>query len=123
MKIFSSVKTCAAIAAGAVSFYSAFADVSTSSYIQDGLVGQWDAIHNEGADLPHNPDAKVWTNLVSDSMHAVAATGENTPAWKNGNAMATKNDSATGGKGYFYFTPTPDMYFALTAGSLLSKRL
>lgn len=111
------MKTTIAVLTG-VSLCAVAASAATdvTSYIQDGLVGHWDAICNEGAGLPHNPEASVWTNLAADTMHAVAATGANTPVWTNGNAMATKNASATDGKGYFYFTPDQDMYFALTAG-------
>ena len=33
-------------------------------YVQDGLVGHFDAIRNAGATLAHNPTATVWKNLA-----------------------------------------------------------
>ena len=36
-----------------------------SAYVQTGLVGNFDAIRNVGADLPHDPAARTWKNLVS----------------------------------------------------------
>ena len=35
---------------------------TSASYVQDGLIAQWDAIDNEGTGT-HNPNATVWKDL------------------------------------------------------------
>lgn len=51
---------------GAVAFASAAAYGYTSaSYVQDGLIAQWDGIDNIGAGV-HDPDAKVWKDLAGN---------------------------------------------------------
>ena len=53
----------ACVAAVAASAIPAWATTYTSaSYVQDGLVSQWDAIDNEGTGT-HNPNATVWKDL------------------------------------------------------------
>ena len=37
---------------------------TSASYVQDGLIAQWDAIDNEGIGT-HNPNATVW--VVQDA--------------------------------------------------------
>ena len=65
---------------------------STSSYIQDGLIGHLDAIENGGAGV-HADAPSVWTDL----------TGNHTFTCANGSAFT---ESAWGGNGSRYITST-----------------
>ena len=40
---------------------------TASSYVQDGLVGQWDGIENVGAGLSHDPTTNYWVDLTGNS--------------------------------------------------------
>ena len=40
---------------------------TASSYVQDGLVGQWDGLENVGAGLPHDPTTNYWVDLTGNS--------------------------------------------------------
>ena len=40
---------------------------TASSYVQDGLVGQWDGIENAGVGLPHDPTANYWVDLTGQT--------------------------------------------------------
>ena len=44
-------------------------DLSASAYLQGGLIAQWDGIENAGRGLPHDPNATVWSNLVSGTTY------------------------------------------------------
>lgn len=44
-------------------------------YVQDGLVGHFDAIRNAGADRPHDHAATVWKNLVPGQPDATIVGG------------------------------------------------
>lgn len=57
-----SMKTPSIVAVCLVAALNASA-VSTSSYVQDGLIACWDGIENAGAGT-HNPDATVWKDIV-----------------------------------------------------------
>lgn len=51
---------------GAMAFASAVAYAYTSaSYVQDGLIAQWDGIDNTGIGV-HDPGAKVWKDLTGN---------------------------------------------------------
>ena len=52
------------------------------SYIQNGLMGHFDAIRNVGLDQPHNPTATEWKNLVSG--YPDAAFSANAGYWRSG---------------------------------------
>lgn len=52
------------------------------SYIQNGLMGHFDAIRNVGLDQPHDPTATEWKNLVSG--YPDAAFSANAGHWRNG---------------------------------------
>ena len=79
----------AAVAAGAIP---AWATAYTSaSYVQDGLVSQWDAIDNEGTGA-HNPNATVWKDLKGDRDLTLQGNG----CWKRGLAFYTSGPGAVG---------------------------
>ena len=45
---------------------------TSASYVQDGLIAQWDAIDNEGTGT-HNPAATVWKDLAGPTDLTIAA--------------------------------------------------
>ena len=56
--------------AATISLAAQFAVAQTytaSSYVQDGLVGQWDGIENVGINLPHDPTTNYWVDLTGQS--------------------------------------------------------
>ena len=59
----------------------AYATTYTSaSYVQDGLIAQWDGIDNEGTGV-HNPSATVWKDLKgSNDLTIVPGRGSSTRA-------------------------------------------
>ena len=48
---------------------------TSASYVQDGLVVQWDAIDNEGTGT-HNPSATVWKDLKQMLLACATASAE-----------------------------------------------
>ena len=78
-----------AVAASAIP---AWATTYTSaSYVQDGLVSQWDAIDNEGTGV-HNPSATVWKDLKGNRDLKLQGNG----AWRRGLAFYTSGPGAVG---------------------------
>ena len=76
-----------AVAASAIP---AWASTYTSaSYVQDGLVSQWDAIDNEGTGT-HNPSATVWKDLKGNRDLTLQGNG----AWRRGLAFYTSGPGA-----------------------------
>ena len=69
--------------------------IGVGSYVQTGLVAHFDAIHNVGADLPHDNSATVWKNLAGgpDAVFMFRTQGS-VPTWTpiaysfNNDAMA-----------------------------------
>ena len=57
----------AVVAAGTLvfTFLSAFADFTARSYVQSGLIAQWDGIDNAGTGT-HDPSATTWKELKGD---------------------------------------------------------
>ena len=90
MKNYSSIKLSSFIVAGAVAFslHDALAEFTADSYIQDGLIAQWDGIDNAGTGT-HDPNATTWKELKGD-----LATTATALTFINGNAA--------------YFNGTPD---------------
>ena len=66
---------------------------TSASYVQDGLITQWDGIDNEGTGT-HNPNATVWKDLAGNLDLTLTANG----SWTNGNALAVNGASAVGTK-------------------------
>ncbi|MBR2837918.1 MAG: hypothetical protein IKE55_03985 [Kiritimatiellae bacterium] len=84
-----SVATCTSVALGLVFFVSsASAAVSSRSYVQSGLVAQYDGINNAGHDIAHSPDATTWTDLTGNGNDATKAANVAWTAngWVNGAA-------------------------------------
>ncbi len=56
-----------------------------NDYVKDGLIAHFDAIHNVGADKPHDPTTRVWKNLVAGGVDfIIVGSGD----WANGKAFA-----------------------------------
>ena len=55
---------------------------TSASYVQDGLITQWDGIDNAGTGT-HNPNATVWKDLAGNLDLTLTANG----SWTNGNAL------------------------------------
>ena len=64
---------------------------TSASYVQDGLVSQWDAIDNEGTGV-HNPSATVWKDLKGNRDLTLQGNG----AWRRGLAFYTSGPGAVG---------------------------
>ena len=81
----------ASVLCGAMAFASAMAYGYTSaSYVQDGLIAQWDGIDNTGMGV-HDPDAKVWKDLAGNYDLTLLPKG----AWSGeGNALVVNGASA-----------------------------
>ena len=79
--------TCLVSALGVIGFLSttAYADTTytSSSYVQSGLIAQWDGIDNQGTGT-HDPNATTWKDLVGDLDMTLTAKGSWT---KDGNAL------------------------------------
>ena len=76
---------------GAMTFAATAAYAYTSaSYVQDGLIAQWDGIDNTGAGV-HAPGAKVWKDLAGNYDLALLPKG----AWSGaGNGLVVNGASA-----------------------------
>ena len=64
---------------------------TSASYVQDGLITQWDGIDNVGTGT-HNPSATVWKDLAGNLDLTLTANG----CWTNGNALSVNGASAVG---------------------------
>lgn len=47
---------------------SAFAELTSRSYVKDGLLLHWDGVENTGAGAPHDNSATVWTDLSGSGL-------------------------------------------------------
>ena len=66
-------------------------DYTSASYVQDGLIAQWDAIDNEGTGT-HNPNATVWKDLAGhNDLTIVAGRGSE---WRRGVAFFMNTKAA-----------------------------
>ena len=63
---------------------------TSASYVQDGLIAQWDGIDNSGTGT-HDPNATVWKDLAGHND----LTLTNSAAWRRGIAFYM-NTRATG---------------------------
>ena len=64
---------------------------TSASYVQDGLITQWDGIDNVGTGT-HDPNATVWKDLAGNLDLTLTANG----SWTNGNALSVNGASAVG---------------------------
>ena len=64
---------------------------TSASYVQDGLIAQWDGIDNAGTGT-HNPSATVWKDLKGSCDMTLTEKGH----WVNGNALSVTGFGACG---------------------------
>ena len=77
------------LAAGAAGAYDA------SSYVQDGLIAQWDGIDNAGTGV-HDPESTVWKDLKGSLDMTLTVNGSwGSGAYLNVNGCSAKGTSAT----------------------------
>ena len=77
------------LAAGVAEAYDA------SSYVQDGLIAQWDGIDNAGTGV-HDPESTVWKDLKGSLDMTLTANGSwGSGAYLNVNGCSAKGTSAT----------------------------
>lgn len=83
-------KTVVVLALSVAAGVPASASLTSRSYVQKGLVAQYDGINNAGHDVEHNPSAKKWVNLAGDS--SLDGTCANELAWVNGNGWTVSTN-------------------------------
>ena len=92
--IIRAVIACAAVA-GAMTCAAA---VTSRSYVQQGLVAQYDGIKNVGHDAGHNPNATTWGDLTGNGNNGTCADSSvflwNANGWSV-SATASRSRSAT----------------------------
>ena len=81
----------AVVVAASATLSAAATTYTSASYVQDGLITQWDGIDNAGTGA-HNPNATVWKDLAGNLDLTLTANG----SWTNGNALAVNGASAVG---------------------------
>ena len=52
----------------------ALAALTSRSYVQDGLIAQYDGINNVGHDLAHDPNAATWVDLTGNGNNGTVNT-------------------------------------------------
>ena len=87
------VVTAAALAAASPNLASAGNGeaYTSASYVQDGLIAQWDGIDNAGTGT-HDSNALVWKDLKGSCDMTLLSKG----SWVNGNALAVTGFGASG---------------------------
>ncbi|MBO7688218.1 MAG: hypothetical protein J6V72_17675, partial [Kiritimatiellae bacterium] len=80
-----------AVAAASVTLSAQATTYTSASYVQDGLITQWDGIDNAGTGA-HNPNATVWKDLAGNLDLTLTANG----SWTNGNALSVNGAAAYG---------------------------
>ena len=81
----------AAMAAAPLTAAAGGGGYTSASYVQDGLVAQWDGIDNAGTGT-HNSGATVWKDLIGSCDMTLTSNGH----WVNGNALSVVNAGAVG---------------------------
>ena len=74
----------ASMSVWALAGYPAMKAWEPSDYIQNGLLVNYDAIRNVGANLPHDPTAKVWYDVSATGGNSASLTvlsGQDAGAW------------------------------------------
>ena len=92
-----------------------FADVgryTSASYVQDGLIAQWDGIDNAGTGT-HNPISAVWKDLKGSCDMTLLNNGE---SWVNGNALSVNGPGAAGSTASPRYT-TIEVVYKMTSTS------
>ena len=91
MRKSATVALSAALAAAPLAAGAGEVGYTSASYVQDGLIAQWDGIDNAGTGT-HDSDATVWKDLVGECDMTLTANGH----WANGNALSVTNAGAVG---------------------------
>ncbi len=82
-----------AVTAASVTLSAQATTYTSASYVQDGLITQWDGIDNAGTGA-HNPNATVWKDLAGNLDLTLTENG----CWTNGNALAVNSAAAYGSR-------------------------
>ena len=105
---------CAAVIAAAVPS-AAFAALGARSYIQDGLIAQWDAIANNGIDASgndvHSSSPSTWKELASGVTTTLNKYNNAAPTWGGDYVKLTGNQ-------YFSVDSFPAVLTALQANDM-----
>ena len=81
------------------------AAINSRSYVQQGLVAQYDGINNVGHDAAHSDNAATWVNLAGDT--ALDGTVDSNVVWgEDGWAVLTKCNPITVGNALSQITGT-----------------
>lgn len=84
------MKTVVVLALSVAAGVPASASLTSRSYVQKGLVAQYDGINNAGHDAVHDSSATTWKNLTGDtSLDGVCATEL---SWVNGNGWTVSTN-------------------------------
>ena len=87
---------------------------TSASYVQDGLIAQWDGIDNVGTGT-HNPIAAVWKDLKGSCDMTLCNNGE---SWMNGNALYVNGAGAAGSTAAPRYT-TIEVVYKMASGACL----
>ena len=110
------VVTAAALAAASPNLASAGngETYTSASYVQDGLIAQWDGIDNAGMGS-HNSVSAVWKDLKGSCDMTLLNNGE---SWVNGNALSVNGAGAAGTNAAPRYT-TIEAVYKMTAGACM----
>ena len=110
------VVTAAALAAASPNLASAGNGeaYTSASYVQDGLIAQWDGIDNAGTGT-HNPISAVWKDLKGSCDMTLLNNGE---SWVNGMALSVNGAGAAGSTAAPRYT-TIEVVYKMASGACL----
>ena len=87
---------------------------TSASYVQDGLIAQWDGIDNAGTGT-HNPLSAVWKDLKGSCDMTLLNNGE---SWVNGKALYVDGAGAAGSTAAPRYT-TIEVVYKMLGGACL----
>ena len=87
---------------------------TSASYVQDGLIAQWDGIDNAGMGS-HNPLSAVWKDLKGSCDMTLLNNGE---SWVNGKALYVDGAGAAGSTAAPRYT-TIEVVYKMAGGACL----
>ena len=87
---------------------------TSASYVQDGLIAQWDGIDNAGTGT-HNPLSAVWKDLKGSCDMTLLNNGE---SWVNGQALYVNGAGAAGSTAAPRYT-TIEVVYKMAGGACL----
>ena len=92
---------------------------TSASYVQNGLIAQWDGIDNVGTGT-HNPAAAVWKDLKGSCDMTLLNNGE---SWVNGKALYVNGAGAAGSTAAPRYTTIEVVYKMLSGACLFTSGL